>query len=410
MVEQREFGMAALRIALFTYSTKARGGVVHTLSLAKALQEIGHSVHIFALSSGEGFFRSVNVPHTLVGCPVDEAETIEHRVSRRIGAYCSYLSRLTERFDIYHAQDCISANALLELRNQGLIQSFVRTVHHVDDFRSPSLIDCQRKSIIEPDYLIVVSDLWKRQLLVEFGAAATLIHNGVEIERFGAARNAAGNNSAFRSSLGLEDCDLMLSVGGVEPRKNTLTGLRAFVRARETLAREGRRLVWFIAGGVTLFDYIDYREAFFAECRKIDAGEELRLLGPVSDEELGALYREADLLLFPSVKEGWGLVVLEAMAMGLPVIASKVSPLTEYLTHEENALLVEAMDHKGFASQIVRLLSEPEVAGDLKEAGKKTASEFTWRRTAQEHVAFYERVLDGAHDAFGAAACRKAAL
>jgi glycosyltransferase-like protein len=387
--------MRALTIALLTYSTKARGGVVHTLSLAEELFSLGHYVHIYALSSDENFFRPVKVPYTLIHCPIAETETLEERVSKRIAIYEKYLSGLKADFDIYHAQDCISANALLELRNRGLIKFFVRTVHHVDDFRSQSLIDCQLKSITEPDYLIVVSELWKSELLLRFDVDSTLIHNGVAVERFSSSTMTADENSRFKQALGLDGCRVILSVGGIEPRKNTLTTLRAFARARTALMTKGQRLVWLIAGGVTLFDYADYRERFFAECECLDVrvGRDLRLLGAVSDEELGRLYQIADALVFPSVNEGWGLVALEAMAMGLPVIASRVPPMTEYLRNEENALLVEPMDYEDLARQVVRVLTYEELPKQLAKQGKETSASYSWQRTAHSHARFYERIL-----------------
>src|SRR6202041_1568791 len=87
-----------------------------------------------------------------------------------------------------------------------------------------------------------------------------------------------------------------------------------------------------VAGGASLLDHATYRRQFDA---LIAADNELNravvCLGPVSDSEMPSLYRIADALVFPSVKEGFGLVVLEAMASGVPVVTSRIAPFTEYL-------------------------------------------------------------------------------
>ena len=87
-------------------------------------------------------------------------------------------------FDIYHAQDCISANALWRVQQQGLIREFVRTIHHIDEFTSPSLVKCQNDSVYRPTYRIVVSDYWQGQLAEEFKMDSTVINNGVDVDRF----------------------------------------------------------------------------------------------------------------------------------------------------------------------------------------------------------------------------------
>ena len=98
-----------------------------------------------------------------------------------------------------------------------------------------------------------------------------------------------------------------------------------------------------IAGGETLFDYEPYRLKFFdiVKHNQIKLGKSLLLPGVIKDEDLTVLYRCADAFVFPSVKEGWGLVLLEAIASRLPIITSNIPPFTEFLTND-SALLVES--------------------------------------------------------------------
>src|SRR3970040_3000731 len=370
--------MKSLRIALFTYSTKPRGGVVHTLSLAEELARLKHRVHIYALSTGEGFFRSVSVPYTLIPCAIVANESIDDKVKRYISIYTEHLSSIRENYDIYHAEDCISANMLCELRNRGLIKFFVRTVHHMDDFTSKSLIDCQLKSILEPNYLIVVSRFWEKELRSRYSLNPTVINNGVDIEKF-KNQGDEGIKERAKNSFSVNGNNVMLSIGGIEPRKNTLTALRAFNIASNYFKSKGERLVWLIGGGEPLFVYRASREEFFSEIKRLGLklDEDIIILGTVPEDFISKLYQAGDLFVFPSIKEGWGLVVLEAMASGIPVIASGIEPMTDYLKDEENALLVSPMDYKALARQIIRILEKAELRNQLLMNGQTTATAYS---------------------------------
>jgi glycosyltransferase-like protein len=338
---------ATLRIALFTYSTKPRGGVVHTLAVAEQLHHLGHQVHIFALGqAGQTcFFRPVEVPFTLIpALPEASAagevdEPLAERIQRYIQTYYEFLTHhQAGPFDIYHAQDCISANALWRVREMGLISTFVRTIHHLDDFVTPSLIECQNNSVYRPDHCLVVSNHWQQRLKNEYGVATTVINNGVDVARFQPA--TAAERAAARQALGLTDQLVFLNIGGIEPRKNTIRLLLAFQAVRQKLAGRGPTPVLMLAGGETLLDYRPYRTEFFELLNhsEVQVDKDLFLLGPVSEAQLHALYQAADVFVFPSVKEGWGLVVLEALASGLPVLASDLPVFREYLTAGKNAL------------------------------------------------------------------------
>jgi len=395
--------MKSLKVALFTYSTKPRGGVVHTLNLAEELARLNHKVHIYALTTGEGFFRQVNVPYTLIPSTVVENETIDDKVGRYIRIYTEYLSSINLNYDIYHAEDCISANALYELRQMGLINFFLRTVHHVDDFTSRSLIDCQLKSIIEPEYIIVVSRYWERQLRNHYSLNPTMINNGVDLEKF-RIRGEDGSKEKAKERFSVNGCKVMLSIGGIEPRKNTLSILKAYSIAKPYFKSQGERLVWLIGGGETLFDYRDYRDEFFSGIKtlglKLDIHEphssdgDIFILGAIPHDSINELYRASDVFVFPSVKEGWGLVVLEAMASGVPVVSSNIEPMTEYLIDGDNSILVSPMDYETLSRKIIRVLEETDLRNKLIRNGRKTSEAYSWRNTALRHSEVYRSFLE----------------
>lgn len=387
--------MSSNKIALLTYSTKPRGGVAHTLSLAESLAELGEQVHIYALATGNEFYRQVDVPYTLIPCPNIEYNSMDEKIINYIEIYTDYLKSLTDEYQIFHAEDCISANALLNLRNLGLINQYSRTIHHIDDFTSECLIECQLKSIVEPDYLVAVSKFWEKELQQKYSLSPVVINNGVSVNKFTNTNNTQAKLDA-KKKFGIDGSKVILSIGGIEPRKNTITTLRAFSIAREALKEIGEKLVWLIGGGETLFDYKGYRDEFFKEVQSLELviDDDIFVLGNVKESSMPDLYNSADVFVFPSIKEGWGLVVLEAMAASVPVIASGIEPMTEYLVDEENALLISPMDHQDLAEKIIVLLSNPDLQAHFIKRGHITSRMYSWENTAQKHINFYNHILE----------------
>ena len=148
---------AAPRVALVTYTTRPRGGPVHTVELAEALGGLGCPVHVFALGDpAAGFFRPLSVPHTIFPAPGSDG-SLEDRVFAAVDALATGLARaLPGRFDVVHVQDCIASTAAVRLREAGGLGVLVRTVHHLDDFTTSALVNCQHRSVVEPDHLLVV--------------------------------------------------------------------------------------------------------------------------------------------------------------------------------------------------------------------------------------------------------------
>jgi glycosyltransferase-like protein len=385
--------MTPLRVAMLTYSVKPRGGVVHAIELARALRGRGHRVEIAALArEGEGFFRDPGVPVHLVRHVPDPDAAFDDRVAGMIAAYRDGLRPLlgSGRFDIVHAQDCLSASAALELRDEGTVAHVVRTVHHVDDFRSPSLVACQDRSIRDPDRVVCVSEAWVGRLHDEFGVEAGLVTNGVELERFRPPADAASRDRD-RAALDLGGRLCVLAIGGIEPRKGSLTLVEGFAGLWRALP--ARRPLLMIGGGATLFDYRDEVDRFWARARALGVAADVRALGPLGDDAVARAYRAADVLAFPSVKEGFGLVPLEALAAGLPVVAADIDVLRAFLHHGRNALLVPPGDGAALAAALERVACDPALSGRLRAEGLRTAERYSWARAAAAHEPEYARLV-----------------
>ena len=380
----------SLRIAMLTYSVKPRGGVVHALEVSEALARRGHRVELAALARpDEELFRPTELPlrivrHVPLEAPFDE------RVQAMLEAYADGLRPILAAgsYDVVHAQDCLSANAALALRDEGVVDHVIRTVHHVDDFTSPSLIECQERSISGPDRVVCVTRPWVRRLAAEFGVSAGLVPNGVDAARFRPPRDAAERDADRRwAALGRRLA--VLTIGGVEPRKGSLCLLEGFARLRQALP--ARDPVLLIAGGTTLFDYRHELDRFSARARELGVTEHVRVLGTLANDAVERLYRAADVFAFPSVKEGFGLAALEALAADLPVVASDLDVFRGFLTDGTSALLTPVGDDAALAVAIERVASDEVLRARLRAGGRAVVRRYTWDASAAAHERLYER-------------------
>ena len=175
-----------LRIAILAHSTNPRGGVVHALELGDALCRLGHEATVHAPdASGAGFFRTTRCATVSVAAsPVGRDVTA--MVETRVADYLRHFEVADHRhFDVWHAQDGISGNALATLKERG---ADPRLRPHRAPCRqlrrSAARARCRRAAIASADRLFVVSRLWRTGSSREFGRVPHLVGNGVDTERF----------------------------------------------------------------------------------------------------------------------------------------------------------------------------------------------------------------------------------
>lgn len=181
---------------------------------------------------------------------------------------------------------------------------------------------------------------------------------------------------------GLTAGDYILFVGALEPRKNLVRLLEALelLRAR---SRGVPRLVLIGPSGWRNRELL---------ARIQSAGSSLRLLGVVPRIDLVALMGGASVLAYPSLSEGFGLPVLEAMACGTPVVASQIAPIAEVAG--DAALLVDPTDAEAIAEGLRRVLEDTHLRAELARRGWARAAKFSWERTAAGTLVAYAKALD----------------
>lgn len=215
---------------------------------------------------------------------------------------------------------------------------------------------------------------------------------GIRTERIRVIHEAARENMRPLNSIDCQpvlekykiDGPYLLYVGTIEPRKNLLT----LVRAYEELLRSSRHRVQLVlCGGRGWLD-----DEVFKMVKDLELTEMVRFTGYVPDEDLPSIYSQAEAFVYPSLYEGFGLPLLEAMACGTCVVTSHSSSIPEVIG--DAAVTVSPRDWRALAAEISQLLSDPGKRAHYRRAGLERASLFSWERAAHETQAVYDDVFE----------------
>ena len=172
----------------------------------------------------------------------------------------------------------------------------------------------------------------------------------------------------------------VLALGAIDPRKNTRRIVTAFAALRANVGVDYQLVIAGLSGGA--------RDRVRALADESGAGGQIVVLGFVPESDLAALYHAAQVFVYPSLYEGFGLPVLEAMACGTPVIASTAGSIPEIAG--DAAILVDPNDTGAIAEALRRVVLDGALRRDLIGRGRARAAEFSWERAAREMIAVYE--------------------
>jgi len=245
-----------------------------------------------------------------------------------------------------------------------------------------------RRSVRRAALLLTVSRFSLREIARLYGVdphAITLTGNGVNLGRFHPPSPSRGENRPdidLVRALGAEPGEYLLTVGRLEPRKNHLNLVRAYARLAQP------RPPLLIVGQRELA-----HDQAFAEVQALGLAGEVTFLERVADAELPALLRHARAFVHPSFAEGFGLPVLEAMASGVPVVASSTTALAELVG--DAALTVAPEDPAAIAGAIERLLADADLRRRLSARGLEVAAAHRWDTAARSLLGAFRRFFAG---------------
>lgn len=189
--------------------------------------------------------------------------------------------------------------------------------------------------------------------------------------------------SSFLKNFGIEE-PYILFIGALTKRKNVV----GLVRAYNTLLQELKTEHKLVLLGERIF----FSKSVFQTIKELGLEDRIIIIGRRPHSELPMFYNGADVFVFPTFSEGFGLPPLEAMACGIPVIASNVASVPEVVG--DAAILVDPYHPEDIASGIYKCLTDSDLRWDLIRRGMARASEFTWERAAVQTVTAYEKVYD----------------
>lgn len=252
-------------------------------------------------------------------------------------------------------------------------------------------LEAERRLVHRVDRIIAATR-HEQQLLRQIFRVApervTVIPLGVNLERF-----APGDRATARAALGIAEGErILLAIGRIQPLK----GLDILIRSLAEVTRRERLALWIIGGDDRATLEIDRLRALAQE---VGVSSMVRFVGPVDHEALPAYYHAADIVVMPSFYESFGLVAVEAMASGIPVVASRVGGLASTVADGRTGYLVPWRCPEPFAEKIDLLLLNEQLRSSLGAAGVERVQQYSWREISRQLCALYEELLDGAGSA-----------
>lgn len=316
----------------------------------------------------------------------------------------SLTKRVVEiRADVYEAHAVSGYGFAKKLRQLNIKKPFIHTVHGVlaDEYEQtklsgyPSLKARVAKSFMahlaslenqtaqEATMIVTISKYSLGKLQRYYGIEASkvrIVPNGVDLERFKPMEDAAATRRQF--GLGAEPC--VLFVGSLIPRK----GLLFLVEAAKKVVKEQVNTKFLIVGEGSLRGQLD------ALIKKAGLKGNFMFLGNLKEDALPAVYNCADVFVLPSIQEGQGIVLLEAQACGVPVVAFAVGGVTEAVLDGETGLLVKSGYTSELANALLKLLSDNALRKKMGANGRRfVSSNFSWGLCASKMMNVYEEAI-----------------
>ena len=291
-----------------------------------------------------------------------------------------------ERFDLIHAHDWMTFVAGSVMKH-ALDIPMVASFHSTERGRRgglPTSFDKMFNDIewlgsYEAKQVIAVSNSVKLELINQLNVPqqkVNVVHNGMEFKRAQVSDN-------FKSNFALPNERILLFVGRLVWEK----GVADLVEAAPTILREHPEAKIVVVGEGGMHDHLLSRST------SLGISDKVYVTGYLNDRTLHQLYRCADVLIVPSLYEPFGLIALEGMMNGLPVVASRVGGLREIITDGVDGLLIPPGDSKSIAGTVNRLLSDSALFNKISHDGKSRAKSFRTITMASETKGVYDKTL-----------------
>jgi D-inositol-3-phosphate glycosyltransferase len=392
---------------------KETGGMnVYIRELSKELAKRGCHVDIFTRSQNAEipmvvpFKERIRIIHLKAG---PEAPYDKNQVWSHLPEFLDNLEQFTREeqhtYNLIHSHYWLSGwvgAQISKQQNTPLLHMFHtmgyfknRATKPLGEHEPPIRLDSEAQLVKNADHLMVSNHREKVQMVWTYGVPAekiSVIPCGVDPSLF-IPRNAEQS----KAHLGLPDKRYILFVGRIDPVKGIDTLLRAIKRVKE--ARNALQDVHLLIIGGDLDRTEAGQNSEINKLKRLTGSLEIKdmvtFLGAQRQDQLPYFYAAADMCILPSRYESFGMVALEAMACGTPVIASKVGGLASLIQNEMSGLLIPEGDEVSLAEKILLLLTNTSFKDTLGGEARNRALEFSWPVVTQQVLSLYQNIQHG---------------
>jgi D-inositol-3-phosphate glycosyltransferase len=396
------------RIAQIAYHTsplaalggRSSGGLnVYVLELSRELASLGYQVDMFTRNEGDGpAIESVAPNLRLVrvdagpATPLEKEDQVSH-IGEFVTNLVDFAAREQLGYQVIHSHYWQGARAGVQAARR-LHAPHAVMFHTLGEVKNRARISEQepllrirheRAAVRRADAIITGSDHESAFLERYYGADPAKLHTipcGVDLELF-----HPRDQSAAKRELGLglgPGRPVLLWVGRLEKLK----GVDILIGALAQLEEPGATLL--IVGGAEHAK--DLKAELLAQAAVAGISDQVRFVGPVPHERLATYYNAADVCVVPSYYESFGLVAIEAMACGTPVVASRVGGLVSTVTDGVNGFLIPWRCPEPFAEKLDVLLHNPGLCANFGRSARRSVERFRWRSIALQVTGVYDAI------------------
>ena len=387
-----------MKILMLTWEYPPRivGGIARVVhDLSKRLIKDGHEVHVVTYKEGNVPYyendKGVNV-HRVDNYMINPNNFIDWimQLNFNMIAKTNELIANGEKFDVIHAHDWLVAYAAKTLKNSYDLP-LVSTIHATEAGRNGGIHDEVQRYINDTEWMltyessevIVNSKYMKNELQRLFGLPyekINVVANGIN----STAYSGVEKDYEFRRQYAADNEKIILFMGRLVHEK----GIQHLISAMPKILEHYHDAKLVIAGRGGMIDELKY------QVEAMGLSEKVYFTGYLNAKQVSKMYKCADISVFPSTYEPFGIVALEAMLAGIPTVVSDVGGLNEIVEHGVDGMKSYAGNPNSLADSILSLLFNPQLCDSIsKKAKAKVKSEFTWAKIAQDTHFTYQKAI-----------------
>jgi len=387
-----------MKILMLTWEYPPRivGGIARVVNdLSKRLIKDGHDVTVITYREGNTPYyeedKGVKV-YRIDNFMINPNNFIDWimQMNFNMVAKATEIIQKEGNFDVIHAHDWLVGYAAKTLKHSFNIP-IVATIHATEAGRNSGIHDEQQRYINDTEWMltyeatevIVNSNYMKCELQRLFGLPfekINVVHNGVNLLSY----SGIDRDYDFRRKYAMDNEKIILFMGRIVYEK----GIQHLIAAMPKILEGYHDTKLIIAGKGGMIDELR------REAEALGLGDKVYFAGYMGYKDVGKMYKAADIAVFPSTYEPFGIVALEAMLAEIPVVVSDIGGLNEIVDHKQNGMKTYAGNANSIADAILEILYNPQLSANMvKKAKAKVRSEYNWNKIAQDTHFIYQKAI-----------------